>query len=1238
MVGRSIKKASLWFALTVILSTSFLGLLPTNTGPQKAFAQADVPSLAEAQAWYNWADDPGAFSLLIPADTDPTNSTPPNVTIPTRGGPTINFKLSKVAGSFTSYTGLGSLAGVIGAWLGSKAGSNVAWAIFEAYDQTSGAKIEHVYLIGDNKGPNWDIYYGSTSTEFTSSHPSGAEKLRTVRLNDDTDRSPHNVNTYHNLYRYVFDEPPQPSHDSCADGVAFKTGPKVGTPPGPVRLTRKAGEVSKLNSNCLETGPEGWGAFWGVLVTSQAPQGDACSLSNIGGVLSNVGSGIFVIFACFASAAFKNALTTLTGIIGGLTNYSDPTKPSSIEQQLNPNNPESNKGFITAWKYVLGLLNIIVILALLAIAFANILHLNINTYAAKKALPGLVLGVIGANASLLLIRFILDLAQALAQLAYGIGNFSGFTDLITSFLGVIGNAVFSNLIANIIALAAAPLTLIIVIIFIIYFFFLILVFAWAMLKRLIIIYGLTIVAPLAFISYGIPSLQHWFTKWWDMFIRQVFVLPIILIGMALFVGVGEAIGFKSFVVTGQGAIDIPALIRAILILGLATTIIQLPKVITKGVLDVSGAAKKAFGMAKATPQTVMMSKPVQGRIKGWAKSDNKFTSLLGRTGKSLSSASAIAANPDKLKDSWEKRQKRGEKNRAIDFSKKTTHDFFAPYPKIKGKPLGFIKEKPIMESVSGRQVGFDDGMDGNRDTINRISDPEKLKDIARGEEDKYVNGLKAFALAHPDTAGLKTDEEKYQFAVDKIINGGSSDQYEFGSGAGAQAGMSGYLSAENVLAMSKLFNEYLRDAQRGQENKGLSVTEKRQVALGHFMEALGLSSATQPPTPPPVIAPPVGGTPFGGSGATPPGSGTPPSGGGKGGPGQRGGPKDPNLTINAGKVDVNTDTEVNVDPNVAARFGRLKDLAGAIKNPTQKQKEDGEMETSDEAEARHIGELEGLSGEWGEFATKSLDSLTTEEQGQLDDLRTRTGQAFDDTIGNSALRAGAEQLLSSSDAGTLQQLTGGLAEVVQHRDMLEKPASLERLIANRSAVGKEASALNEAGGQFVASQDIEKLIGAINGQPEAFASQLQELVEPHYKEMTQALNKQGSTEELKQMTATIVNGWRNAISGRDRRSMASILRTSMTTMGDTVAKQVSYGQLTPNVNVNVEAGKPNVVIQPPSNQAGGSTIINNNISNETTEISNPVSPQSAATESLASELRTRVEPPPTEPPTPPSTP
>jgi hypothetical protein len=889
MVGRYIRKASLWFALTVIVSTSFLGLLPISTGPQKVFAQADVPSLAEAQAWYNWADDPGAFSLLIPADTDPTNSTPPNVTIPTRGGPTINFKLSKVAGSFTSYTGLGSLAGVIGAWLGSKAGSNVAWAIFEAYDQTSGAKIEHVYLIGDNKGPNWDIYYGSTSTEFTSSHPSGAEKLRTVRMNDDTDGPPHNVNTYHNLYRYVFDEPPQPSHDSCADGVAFKTGPKVGTPPGPVRLTRKAGEVSKLNSNCLETGPEGWGAFWGVLVTSQAPQGDACSLTNIGGVLSNVGSGIFVIFACFASAAFKNALTTLTGIIGGLTNYSDPTKPSSIEQQLNPNNPDSNKGFIVAWKYVLGFLNIIVILALLAIAFANILHLNINTYAAKKALPGLVLGVIGANASLLLIRFILDLAQALAQLAYDIGHFSGFTDLMTSFLGVIGNAVFSNLIGNIIAFAAAPLTLIIVIIFIIYFFFLILVFAWAMLKRLIIIYGLTIVAPLAFVSYGIPSLQHWFTKWWDMFIRQVFVLPIILIGMALFVGVGKAIGFDSFVIAGQGAIDVPALIRAVLILGLATTIIQLPKVITKGVLDVSGAAKKAFGMAKAAPQTVMMSRPVQGRIKGWAKSDNKFANLVGRTGKSLSSASAIAANPEKLKDSWEKRQKRGEKNRAIDFSKKTTHDFFAPYPKIKGKPLGFIKEKPIMESVSGRQVGFDDGMEGNRDTINRISDPGKLTNIARGEKDQYINGLKAFALAHPDTAGLKTDEEKYLFAVDKIINGGSSDQYEFGSGAGAQAGMSGYLSAENVLAMNKLFNEYLRDAQRDSKNQGKSVADKREAALNSFMKAL------LGPIPPPVIKPaPSGGpTPFGGSGATPRGSGTPPSGGSKGGSGQPGGPSDP---------------------------------------------------------------------------------------------------------------------------------------------------------------------------------------------------------------------------------------------------------------------------------------------------------------------------------------------------------
>lgn len=246
------------------------------------------------------------------------------------------------------------------------------------------------------------------------------------------------------------------------------------------------------------------------------------------------------------------------------------------------------------WHISMGVVNVVVILALLAIAFANILHLNINTYAAKKALPGLIIGVIGANASLLFARFLADVTQALSTWAADIGTHGG---TISSLVGwdfplAIGRA----LIDPILLVVAGgflfwPIWLI-GIILVLYYLFMIIAFMFSLFKRLIILYFLVMVAPIAFIAYGVPGLQQYFFKWWDSFLRFLFLFPIILFGMALTVMLADTIGTNNL----MDIFTVPGMVGIALVLSAGSMVLKLPKTLTK-VLDPAGGFKKLLGAA-----------------------------------------------------------------------------------------------------------------------------------------------------------------------------------------------------------------------------------------------------------------------------------------------------------------------------------------------------------------------------------------------------------------------------------------------------------------------------------------------------------------------------------------------------------------------------------------------------------------------------------------------------------------
>jgi len=201
---------------------------------------------------------------------------------------------------------------------------------------------------------------------------------------------------------------------------------------------------------------------------------------------------------------------------------------------------------VTGWKFSLAITDIIVVFALLLIAFANILKLNIDIYAVKKALPGLLIGVILANLSLLISRVIVDFASLLTQyfldkasssmggasIGTGLASLMGLSPEATggTFVGVITIFVISAVLGTPIV---GCLLIIGALLLLAFPGLLILALAFLMYARLYVIWILVILSPLAFVVLGFPPAQQYFKTWWSWFLKWVFLAPIAYFFIAL---------------------------------------------------------------------------------------------------------------------------------------------------------------------------------------------------------------------------------------------------------------------------------------------------------------------------------------------------------------------------------------------------------------------------------------------------------------------------------------------------------------------------------------------------------------------------------------------------------------------------------------------------------------------------------------------------------------------------------
>jgi hypothetical protein len=213
----------------------------------------------------------------------------------------------------------------------------------------------------------------------------------------------------------------------------------------------------------------------------------------------------------------------------------------------------------TIWKVLLSFVDYFIALFLIAIAFTNILRIQIDTYTIKKTLPSLIIGVILANLSWFIcmgfievstlitngfiqlvndqtgstMNWFMQLEQtaggAVGDIIKSLGGVFGASDSSTAFAGGIIIITFAALtgggcimFAFSVLLILAPLVFLTIVQFL-------------LLGRVIFLSFLVISSPLAFLAMGFPATQKLFQKWWGEFTKWIFMYPImfILIMLAL---------------------------------------------------------------------------------------------------------------------------------------------------------------------------------------------------------------------------------------------------------------------------------------------------------------------------------------------------------------------------------------------------------------------------------------------------------------------------------------------------------------------------------------------------------------------------------------------------------------------------------------------------------------------------------------------------------------------------------
>lgn len=169
------------------------------------------------------------------------------------------------------------------------------------------------------------------------------------------------------------------------------------------------------------------------------------------------------------------------------------------------------------WTFTRDLANIFFLALLLIIAFSNVLHLE--SYAIRALLPRFVLAVVTVNLSLMIAQIVLDAVSVLTVGFLGDMHFGPIVQTLIGSGGIVagasGGALFFSTFL-LITVAMAVLTVVAMLI-----------------ARIVVIWFLVAVAPIAFLLGVLPATRGLYSQWWKTLYRFALIAPIMALVLRL---------------------------------------------------------------------------------------------------------------------------------------------------------------------------------------------------------------------------------------------------------------------------------------------------------------------------------------------------------------------------------------------------------------------------------------------------------------------------------------------------------------------------------------------------------------------------------------------------------------------------------------------------------------------------------------------------------------------------------
>lgn len=225
---------------------------------------------------------------------------------------------------------------------------------------------------------------------------------------------------------------------------------------------------------------------------------------------------------------------------------------------INPVPAEDGSPIYEVWKYFRGLTNIVFIIFLLVVIYAQLTGVGISNYGIKKILPKLIIAVIMVNLSFLICSLLVDISNIVGEGLRGmfesveesaLASSSVDKDFEVSYvdiygaltagtgLAIVGGTIAfeAGVIWMLIPLALGALVAVVT------------GLVTVALRQAVVVL-LIMISPLAVVSNILPNTEKWFIKWKDLFLKMIIFYPM----FSLLFGASSLAGFAIILSAKDG--------------------------------------------------------------------------------------------------------------------------------------------------------------------------------------------------------------------------------------------------------------------------------------------------------------------------------------------------------------------------------------------------------------------------------------------------------------------------------------------------------------------------------------------------------------------------------------------------------------------------------------------------------------------------------------------------------------